>query len=106
MLLPNIFRNDGLLKGFNGFMDWPAGMTTTTDGALMKSDVKDAGDHYEVLMDLPGFKKEDVKLQLKDGILSFEATKKTERTIFLIIFALFLFDTRKHTASITSAGVI
>ena len=78
MLLPNIFRNDGLLKGFNGFMDWPAGMTTTTDGALMKSDVKDAGDHYEVLMDLPGFKKEDVKLQLKDGILSFEATKKTE----------------------------
>ena len=78
MLLPKIFRNDGFFNGFNGFMDWPAGITTNTDGALMKSDVKDEGDHYEVLMDLPGFKKEDVKVQLKDGVLSFEATKKTE----------------------------
>ena len=52
-------------------MDWP---TVSTDPTLMKSDVKDAGDHYELTMDLPGFSKDDVKLQLKDGVLNFEAT--------------------------------
>ena len=58
-------------------MDWPSARTTT-DNSLMKSDVRDAGDHFEVLMDLPGFKKEDVKLQLKEGVLTFEATKRSE----------------------------
>jgi HSP20 family molecular chaperone IbpA len=69
-MLPSIFRN-GFFDDFDDFMDWP---TVSTDTTLMKSDVKDAGDHYELMMDLPGFKKEDVKLQLKNGVLSFEAT--------------------------------
>lgn len=74
MLFPSIFRNN-FFDDFDDFMDFP---TTRTDGSLMKSDVKDAGDHFELKMDLPGFKKEDVKLQLKDGVLSFEAsTNKT-----------------------------
>jgi HSP20 family molecular chaperone IbpA len=51
-------------------MDWP---TVSTDPSLMKSDVKDAGDHYELTMDLPGFSKDNVKLQLKDGVLNFQA---------------------------------
>lgn len=70
MMLPSIFRN-GFFNDFDDFMDWP---TVSTDSTLMKSDVKDAGDHYELMMDLPGFSKEDVKLQLKNGVLSFEAT--------------------------------
>ena len=45
----------------------------------MKSDVKDAGDHFELSMDLPGFSKDDVKMQLKDGVLNIEATTKTEK---------------------------
>ncbi len=72
MLYPNIFRNDF----FDDFMDWPS--RSTNDAALMKSDVKDAGDHYELMMDLPGFRKEDVKIQLKDGVLSFEATTASQ----------------------------
>lgn len=78
MLLPNVFKNNGFFNGFDGFMDWPSARTTT-DNSLMKSDVKETDDHYEVQMDLPGFKKEDVRLQLKDGILTFEATKKSEK---------------------------
>ena len=70
MMLPSIFRN-GFFNDFDDFMDWP---TVSKDSTLMKSDVKDAGDHYELMMDLPGFSKEDVKLQLKNGVLSFEAT--------------------------------
>ena len=34
---------------------------------LMKTDVRDAGTAYEVCVDLPGFKKGEVKAELKDG---------------------------------------
>jgi len=47
------------------------------DGTLMKSDVKDMDDHYELDMDLPGLKKENVKIQLKKGTLTVEATADT-----------------------------
>ena len=70
MLFPSVFR-DNLFNDFDDIMDWP---TVSTDPTLMKSDVKDAGDHYELTMDLPGFSKDNVKLQLKDGVLNFEAT--------------------------------
>lgn len=43
----------------------------------MKTDIKDAGDHFELLMDMPGFKKEDVKAQLNDGMLTIEANTST-----------------------------
>ena len=43
----------------------------------MKSDVKDAGDHYELHMDLPGFNKDNVKIQLKEGVLNVEASTVT-----------------------------
>ncbi|MFC2661587.1 MAG: Hsp20/alpha crystallin family protein [Eubacterium sp.] len=69
MLFPSVFR-DNLFNDFDDIMDWP---TVSTDPTLMKSDVKDAGDHYELTMDLPGFSKDNVKLQLKDGVLNFQA---------------------------------
>ena len=37
----------------------------------------DAGDHYELHMDLPGFDKDNVKIQLNDGVLQVEATTST-----------------------------
>ncbi|MGN1381372.1 MAG: Hsp20/alpha crystallin family protein [Eubacterium sp.] len=70
MLFPSVFR-DNLFNDFDDIMDWP---TVSTDPTLMKSDVKDAGDHYELTMDLPGFSKDNVKLQLKDGVLNFQAS--------------------------------
>ncbi len=76
MLFPSVFRNN-FFDDFNDFMDFPT-VTTKSTGTLMKSDVKDAGDHFELDMDLPGFKKEDVKLQLKDGVLKVSASTKTE----------------------------
>ena len=36
---------------------------------LMKTDVRETDDSYELDIDLPGFKKEDVDLELKDGYL-------------------------------------
>ena len=45
----------------------------TTD--LMKTDIKDTENGYEVTMNLPGVKKEDVKAELKDGYLTLSAAK-------------------------------
>ena len=75
MLFPSVFRNN-FFDDFNDFMDFPT-VTRKSTGTIMKSDVKDAGEHFELDMDLPGFKKEDVKLQLKDGVLKVSATTKT-----------------------------
>ena len=42
---------------------------------LMKTDVKEIGNDYEVAVDLPGFKKEQVQLQLENGYLTITAAK-------------------------------
>ena len=76
MLLPSVFRNN-FFDDFNDFMDFPT-IRKTQQTTLMKSDVKDEGDHYSLIMDLPGFDKQDVKLHLKDGALTIEATTKKE----------------------------
>ena len=43
---------------------------------LMRTDVKETDEAYELLMNLPGFKKEDVKVELKDGYLTVSATSQ------------------------------
>ena len=47
-------------------------------GEIMKTDVKETEKGYEVAIDLPGFKKEDVTCELKDGYLTVSAEKKLE----------------------------
>ena len=41
----------------------------------MLTDVKEAKDHYDVQIDLPGFKKEDINVELEDGYLTISANK-------------------------------
>lgn len=46
---------------------------------LMKTDVRETEDSYELDIDLPGFKKEDVKVDLKNGYLTISAAKNLEK---------------------------
>lgn len=41
---------------------------------MMKTDIKDNGQAYELVIDLPGVKKENLSAELKDGYLSISAT--------------------------------
>ena len=41
----------------------------------MRTDVREHEDHYEVDIDLPGFKKEDITLELKDGYMTVSAAR-------------------------------
>ena len=47
--------------------------------AIMKTDVRELDDGYEVDVDLPGFKKDEVKLNLKDGYLTISASKGLDK---------------------------
>lgn len=42
---------------------------------IMKTDVKENKDSYEVDIDLPGFKKDEIKAELNDGYLTISAQK-------------------------------
>ena len=42
---------------------------------VMKTDIKETDDGYELIVDLPGFKKDEIKVSLEDGYLTIEAAK-------------------------------
>ena len=44
---------------------------------VMKTDIQEKDDKYILDMDLPGYDKEDIKAQLKDGYLTISAQKNT-----------------------------
>ena len=46
---------------------------------LMKTDVKETDTEYELTIDLPGFKKEDVKASLENGYLTIQASKGLDK---------------------------
>ena len=47
------------------------------ESAIMKTDIKEMKDGYEIHVDLPGYEKENINLELKDGYL--QVTAKQER---------------------------
>ena len=49
---------------------------------VMKTDVKETDDGYEVDVDLPGFKKDEIHLALDHGYLTISAEKSMEKTRF------------------------
>ncbi len=46
---------------------------------LMKTDVRETENSYELDVDLPGFKKEDVNVELKNGYLTIAASKSLDK---------------------------
>ena len=47
---------------------------------LMKTDVRETDSTYELDIDLPGFKKDEVSLDLKEGYLTVSASKGMDRS--------------------------
>ena len=46
---------------------------------LMRTDIRETDTSYELDVDLPGFKKEDVHIDLKDGYLTISAEKSLDK---------------------------
>ena len=89
-MLPSIWRDNSIF-GENLFDDW-FGFPTERDfrniekkiygknaAHVMKTDVAEHDDHYEIAIDLPGFKKEDVTIDLENGYLTISAAKGVDK---------------------------
>ena len=48
------------------------------ESKLMKTDIKEKKDEYVIDIDLPGYEKEGIKLNIQDGYLTVKATVKKE----------------------------
>ena len=78
MLMPSIFGENL----FDDFMDFPfereffrgTPSRRTSSQSLMKTDVKELDGSYELDIDLPGYKKEDVCAKLENGYLTISAS--------------------------------
>ena len=46
---------------------------------LMKTDIKENADNYTLDVDLPGFKKDDIHLELNDGYMTISANKTLDK---------------------------
>ena len=83
-MLPSIFGENL----FDDFFSDPFGMMVPQSRDplygkhgknLMKTDVRETESSYELDIDLPGFKKDEVNLELKDGYLTISAEKSLEK---------------------------
>ena len=46
---------------------------------LLKTDIREMDDSYELAVDLPGFKKDEINLDIKDGYLTVSAEKGLDK---------------------------
>lgn len=83
MLVPSIFE-ENLFDNLFNFPDFRElnNMEHKLYGRhadrLMRTDVKETESQYEVDVDLPGFGKEDIHLDLEDGYLTISASKNMD----------------------------
>ncbi|NLL76695.1 MAG: Hsp20/alpha crystallin family protein [Clostridiales bacterium] len=84
MLMPSIFGENL----FDDFMYFPFereffGRRNPLYGKneknLMKTDIKETKNGYEVAIDLPGFKKDEISAKLENGYLTINASKNLEK---------------------------
>ena len=84
MMMPRIFGEnlfDDFMNdfAFPAFQDVDKALYGKHAKNLMKTDVKDTKDGYEVDIDLPGFKKDEIKIQLNNGTLTVSAAKGLDK---------------------------
>lgn len=88
MMMPSIFGENL----FDDFMDFPFGKDFEKNffGSknplygkhaknMMKTDVRETDTNYEVDIDLPGFKKDQIKAELNNGYLTISAAKGLDK---------------------------
>lgn len=78
MLMPrrNSLLSDFMFDPFDALFNAP--MPSTQTPMLMRTDIKEHDGGFEMIIDMPGFKKEDVQAELKDGYLHISAQTKSE----------------------------
>ena len=81
MMMPSVFGKDifdDFMDDF-GFPDVNKELYGKHAKNVMKTDVRELEDGYEIIMDLPGFKKDEIEIMLENGYLNVSATKGLDK---------------------------
>ena len=84
MMMPSIF-GENLFDDFMDDFSFPTFPNVDKElygkhaKNLMKTDVKETENAYEIDIDLPGFKKDEIQMELKDGVLTVSAAKGLDK---------------------------
>lgn len=90
MMTPSIFGENLFDEFFDDFFNFPVFDDRAMQKAqkqlygrhaanIMKTDVQEHEDHYEVDINLPGFRKDELSLELKNGYLTINAAKGLDK---------------------------
>ncbi len=83
MLMPSIFGEsvfDDLMDfSFPEFPDIDKKLYGKHARNVMKTDIRETDGGYELVVDLPGFKKDEIQLQLENGYLTISAAKGLDK---------------------------
>ncbi len=84
MLTPSIFEESFMddLFGFpymKDFDNMEKKLYGRKASRMMKTDIREKDDNYEVVIDLPGFKKEEIEVELNDGYITISASKGLDK---------------------------
>lgn len=75
MMIPRRKNDFDLLSDIFGEDDF----FSRRESAIMKTDIKEKKDRYIIEMDLPGYEKENINLELKEGYLEVSAKVEKEQ---------------------------
>ena len=78
MLVPSIF-GESLLDDFFDYPEKSFSFRTSNANGLMKTDIKEKENAFEVSIALPGVKKDDIEIELKDEYLTVSATSNMKK---------------------------
>ena len=81
MMMPSVFGRDifdDFMDGF-AFPDVSKELYGKHAKNVMKTDVRELDNGYEIIVDLPGFKKDEIEVQLEDGYLTISAAKGLDK---------------------------
>ena len=87
MLMPSVFGENLFDDFFNGFPFYDDREVRNTEkklygkhaGNVMKTDIKESDEGYKLMIDLPGFTKDEVQVTLNDGYLTISAEKGLDK---------------------------
>ncbi|WP_029233181.1 Hsp20/alpha crystallin family protein [Butyrivibrio sp. VCB2006] len=84
MLAPSIFEENFMddLFGFpymKEFDNMEKKLYGRKASRMMKTDIREKDDNYEVVIDLPGFKKEEIEVELNEGYITISASKGLDK---------------------------
>ena len=83
MMMPSIFGenlfDDWMDFPFDNFWDKKNPLYGKHAKNMMKTDVRETEDSYELDIDLPGFKKDEIQIQLENGYVTVSAAKGLDK---------------------------